>query len=219
MSWGGKSSPVKWKLYNKSLEVWQWVDTAVGKKRVSSKPWITAQWRSVGMNVLDVWRLEVSITDAALFEYKGRGLSLARFEDADFAHGLFQSLYTHRFVQRRNEGHACRKNDTQVWLLSAKDLQRCKRRMSAKAAEPTAGVSVCRALCKQMLDSGVQANLDALGYLGECLLRQVEVYRLQDWFVANFECEPADWVANVCDNGGSGLHDVDLTDVVRKLGE
>ena len=122
MSWGHKTSSVKWKLYYKSKEL---RDAAGGQGW--SKPYIVDLWREVGLDVSNVWRLEVSIKQCNNFMWCGEPLSYAKWRAT--GSDLFQALYTDRFQVRRDEGHKDRSNDTLVDFLiigEAKKMFRCK---------------------------------------------------------------------------------------------
>lgn len=109
-SWGHKTSNVKWKLYYKSKELREGIS---GKG--FNKPYIVDMWRDSGLDVANVWRLEVSLHNCNTFDYDGEKLTFERFMHT--GSDLFQSLYTTRFDVRRNEGHADRTNDTHVDFL------------------------------------------------------------------------------------------------------
>lgn len=114
-SWGSKHSNIKWKVYNKSLEIFE-----IDKQghRTCDKPYIAAEWQRAGWDVLKVWRIEVSISPAAKFQFYGKrlnwNLAINGFEITD----LFVSLYMTRFVVRLNQGHRDKSNDKRVHLLA-----------------------------------------------------------------------------------------------------
>lgn len=110
ISWGHKTSDVKWKLYYKSKELH---DAAGGKW--FDKPYIVDQWRINGMDVENVWRLEVSIKHGGKLDFRGEPITLGVWrEDVTM---LWHSFYRSRFVVRRNEGHKDKTNDEKVYFL------------------------------------------------------------------------------------------------------
>lgn len=111
LNWGHKTSNIRWKLYYKSKEL---RDGAGGKGW--SKPYIVDMWRECGLDENNVWRLEVSIHNASQFEFMGEKLGYYQFMHN--TSNIFKSLYTDRFVVRRNEGHKDKSNDTKVQFLS-----------------------------------------------------------------------------------------------------
>jgi hypothetical protein len=86
-----------------------------------SKPYIVDKWREFGMDIDNVWRLEVSIKHGNNFDYKGNPLTFdALMHDTE---QLFKSLYTSRFIIRKNEGHKDKTNDSQVEFLPVGKLR------------------------------------------------------------------------------------------------
>ena len=110
ISWGHKTSAIKWKLYYKTKELVE----AAGD-RCFDKPYIVDQWQAAGMDVTNVWRLEVSIHNCNQFEYKGKKLSYQLWEQ--FAAEVYASLYQQRFQIRKNQGHKDKTNDKIVQFL------------------------------------------------------------------------------------------------------
>lgn len=113
LSWGCKTSALKVKLYNKSLEI----DAA--HPADCHKPWILSEWDGHLPDVNKVWRLEFSLTDANQFSIDGRRLS---FEDAlssDVLCRYFAEVKSKRFVVRMNQGRreGHKNNDTIVPFL------------------------------------------------------------------------------------------------------
>lgn len=109
-SWGHKTSAVKWKLYYKTKELW---DDGGGKFMM--KPYIVDQWRLAGMDVSNVWRLEVSMKHLNDYSLYGDRVTLDVVRQA--REQLFLSLYNTRFQVRKNEGHSDKSNDTIVPFL------------------------------------------------------------------------------------------------------
>lgn len=151
-SWGHKTSNIRWKLYYKTKEL----RDAAGKKGWS-KPYIVDMWRDVGLDELNVWRLEVAIHHANQFNFLGRKLT---FED--FMHSgteLFNSLYDSRFSVRRNEGHADKSNDTIVDFLPVgrcRQAFKCRRR--DVIAEHNGSLSLLRHLVSDVMTENVLLN-------------------------------------------------------------
>lgn len=117
LSWGSKNSNIKWKLYNKSLEVFEY--EKVGDKVVChcNKQYIVDKWIESGWDVHNVWRLEVSICPMEKYQFHGRTLKFHDLANWFTISDLFTCLYQTKFVCRMNEGHADRSNDTRVYLL------------------------------------------------------------------------------------------------------
>ena len=168
-SWGHKTSDVKWKLYYKTKEL---LDDGGGK--FMAKPYIVDQWRIHGLNIDNVWRLEVSIKHGNGFNFLGEPLSLATIRD--FRSQLYRSLYGNLFTIRRNEHHKDKSNDTVVPFLS---LDRFASRMTnapAKSmAEHTGRIPLLRSLVKSLNDEAVlldrQSRRDVLDHIGRIIQR------------------------------------------------
>lgn len=112
-TFGHKESYIKWKLYNKYKEL--------HISEVCSKPYIEDLWQQCGFDVQSVWRLEVSLKKLCRLNIKGfTGENwLTIF---DMRQQLFMSLYMHRFVIRKCQGHTNRSRDERVFLISPTDV-------------------------------------------------------------------------------------------------
>lgn len=110
ISWGHKTSDVKWKCYYKSKEL----KDAVGGMGWD-KPYIVDQWREAGFDINNVWRLEVSMKGCNQLSWNNEKLTLDCWGSHTVA--LMRDLYTSRFVVRRNQGHKDKSNDDVVEFL------------------------------------------------------------------------------------------------------
>lgn len=117
MSWGSKYSDVKFKLYNKSMEIFETDDKG---RRWCNKPYIHSAWLRHGLEANNVWRLEVSIMGAASYEWRGEKLRWNVTRPEEFT-ALFYDLIAKRFVVRKNEGHTNKRYDTILDLLNIPD--------------------------------------------------------------------------------------------------
>lgn len=109
-SWGHKTTDIKWKLYYKTKEL---LDAGGGKFMM--KPYIVDQWRLHGMDIRNVWRVEVSLKKCNNYLLYGNRLDLGQIE-ANFEE-LFRQLYQSRFQVKINEGHKDRTNDKKITFL------------------------------------------------------------------------------------------------------
>lgn len=114
LSWGGKESVFKWKLYYK------WKEIHEGGVDVCSKPYIEELWKMAGLEPKGVWRLEVSLSHVnrlALPDGKKRVAPLDWWHNrAD----LFASIYGDKFVVREALGHKDRRQDPILNFLDIK---------------------------------------------------------------------------------------------------
>ena len=121
ISWGHKTSDIKWKCYYKSKEL---RDAAGGLGW--DKPYIVDQWREAGFDENNVWRLEVSIHNCNSIMFDGKILTQDCWGNNTVA--LMREFYTSRFVVRANEGHKDKSNDRVVEFLpiSGHHLVKCR---------------------------------------------------------------------------------------------
>lgn len=104
-TWGHKTTAVKWKVYYKSKEL-----AEPNAWRGFEKPYIVDLWRKAGLDVYNVWRVEVSIHHGNGFEVNecaGIPYDLDRAGMERVARGLLAS----RFIIRKAEGHTDKTND------------------------------------------------------------------------------------------------------------
>ena len=108
LSWGGKDSTFKWKLYNKHKELWE--------GGTCSKPYIEEMWRLRGLEPLHVWRLEVSITSLSGIDCD---LVAGRYyrEWWDKAVDIYRNIYADKFVVREDQGHKDKRCDDKLTFL------------------------------------------------------------------------------------------------------
>lgn len=110
ISWGHKTSRVKWKVYYK----WRELTEAAGKVGYE-KPYIVDMWRASGMDPQFCWRLEVSIKYCNGLVADGKVVSLEVF--SRYTRELFLGMVQSRFIVRENQGHKDKTNDRIVhWL-------------------------------------------------------------------------------------------------------
>ena len=152
-SWGHKTSDIKWKLYYKTKEL---ADAGGGK--FMDKPYIVDMWRCAGMDIPNVWRLEVSIKHGNAFMFDGMVLDLETI--AYNRAQIFRSLMSSRFQIHKNEGHKDKTNDTQVQLLDINQgVATFRNAPTKKMAEHNGRIALLRQLVKALDDE--QVLLDA----------------------------------------------------------
>lgn len=110
LTYGSKKSDFKWKLYNKSKEL------KIGTKN-PDKPYIWEEWDAAGMNITNVWRLEVSITKGSGFRVNGRRYEIEDVVSDAYVLGTYGDLLKKRFVIRKNQKHSRKSNDEIVELI------------------------------------------------------------------------------------------------------
>lgn len=121
LSWGHKTTNVRWKLYYKSLElaVMGMRENADGDKLPTwiayDKPYIVDKWREIGLDVANVWRVEVSVKHGKSLMADGDAVPCVM--DWVTMNRIAGSLYRERFILRKNQHHADKSNDERVPFL------------------------------------------------------------------------------------------------------
>lgn len=110
LSWGGKDSTFKWKLY------WKYKELHEGGMGCS-KPYIENIWVEAGMVPKKVWRLEVSIVSSNGLIDVRTGERYPYFDWYRNRVGIYRSVYGDKFVVREFDGHANRRYDPVVQFL------------------------------------------------------------------------------------------------------
>lgn len=149
ISWGHKTSAVRWKLYYKTKEL---ADDMGGA--CLGKPYIVDKWRQNNMDVSNVWRLEVSLHNCNQQEYKGQRLTYSLYKD--YNADIFTAYFSTRFTIRRNEGHADKSNDRVVEFLPIEGLKNTVRYSRAEAlAERSPRITLLRHLVASLEEPAV----------------------------------------------------------------
>ena len=126
ISWGHKTSRVKWKVYYK----WRELTEAAGRVGYE-KPYIVDMWKMAGMDPVYCWRLEVSMKYCNGLVADGKVVSLEVF--SRYTKELFLGMVQSRFVVRENQGHKDKTNDRIVqWLplSNTRMVVRCRQYVS-----------------------------------------------------------------------------------------
>lgn len=148
-SWGHKTSDIRWKLYYKTKEL---LDAGGGK--FYDKPYIIDHWRMHGMDVSNVWRLEVSTHHLNNLTMFNRAITLD--ELAEYREELFLSLYNSRFQVKANQGHKDRTNDDTIPFLPVHNMHSVLRYAEPKnMAEHHGRITLMRHLISSLDDEHV----------------------------------------------------------------
>lgn len=184
ISWGSKRSNIKWKLYNKTKEIFIFDD---GGNRYCTKPYIVEAWERVGIDKENAWRLEVSINPASKFEMFGEVLHLRHLiNKAFFVDELFDAMYTNRFVIRKNEGKKDKSNNTRVHLLDIDKMPRVTQREPTHTLEVAEYVSGLLSAMKERAKAEVQANDQVLTLWTNTAVSICRLGHLEEYFLKTF---------------------------------
>ncbi len=157
MSWGSPYTAVKFKLYNKTKEIFE---LDANGRRWCNKPYIAAAWRQAGINdQFDVWRLEASITGASSFQWYGARLDWDTTRPEIYM-PLYYDLVQSRFVIRKNEGHTNKRYDKIIPFLEipADGLERLRKMPPTGERHIHELAGTIRALVKELDKPEVQAS-------------------------------------------------------------
>lgn len=184
INWGGKDSTFKWKVYYKWLEL----ETAPPEEK---KPWIQDLWQQMGFNARYVWRVEVSISGTNSLRTLGNE-RIAPFQWYEDRVRLFCDIYADKFVVRRKQGHADRRNDEILPFLEVNGRKSIKHALPSTSREGSDPEK--RLTCKiwaELQNGDVQCNRslsDLLkGNLMELLQRPSNVWVLQRMYNVSME--------------------------------
>lgn len=158
LSWGSKASNIKWKLYNKTLEITEVTDKGV---EFCNKPYIRDMWERNGLDPANVWRLEVSIMGAASYQWRGEKLNWDCHK-IEYYTPFFWDIYNYRFVIRANQGHKNRGHDEVLQFLTTPDTSHYRLRKADPIGEVyhTDHAVTLRACIKELERDEVKAFTD-----------------------------------------------------------
>lgn len=205
---------VKWKLYNKSKEVF----VRDGERVHETKPYIVDCWRRAGWDVSGIWRLEVSVQDCAQFEWNGRRLDLSVLSEYEQIWQVFKGLYSKRFVVRVNEGHVCRKNDARVFLvnlLCGDKVQKAKPKSCRESAE---GVAQLRRIAAALSAPSSLLSAKIFAALADAGAAVVEEFGLERYCERVFGTDWMSLCQEVYADAGDGVVDASPVGVEARLG-
>lgn len=178
ISWGHKTTAVKWKMYYKTKEL---LDAMGGVWW--SKPYIVDCWREAELDVKDVWRLEVSIKDCNQLSYNGEPLTWDVWKNCD-PRALFKALYTQRFVVKEAQGHKDKSNDDRIIFLPIRGRDTIRVGRPKGTNQRNGRITLMRHLMKSLEENEVllddTSRENVLWHIGEI----VEHDGLQQYFVA-----------------------------------
>lgn len=185
LSWGSKKSNVKWKLYNKSAEVFEWVKEGDKVVKYCNKPYIVEQWKDTwpDCNEDNIWRLEVSIQPMEKFEFHGEQVRYDNIINQFYVDDLFISMYMTRFITRKREGHKDRSNDTRVFLFGIQGIIGKLRQKEPKESREVAEfVSCLRAAMLQRSKVEVATNSQMMALWTNTAVECVRLGHLEGYF-------------------------------------
>lgn len=198
LSWGAPTTDIKYKLYNKSLEIYQ----PDSKGRTwCSKPYIATEWRKNALDERNVWRLEVSIMGSSSYTWHDEKLAWHTTQRDNFE-PLYYDLCATRWVVRKNEGHKYKKYDTILPFLAIPDTPHVRLRAVPPVNEVhhTDHAVTLRALMKELDRDEVRCNKLIRDNLLHSTMSVIAAANLDGYFYRctgkNFD----EWAAEYIDN-------------------
>lgn len=182
LSWGHKTTEVKWKCYYKTRELRE----AVGNVGWD-KPYIVDAWREARLEENNVWRLEVSIKNCNGLLWRGEPITQDCWGNNTVA--LMRDLYTTRFQVRKEEGHKDKSNDTLVEFLPIKGITQVRCRKYSSMAEHNGRIALLRRLVQSLEDEQVLLDDESR----EDVLQHIERIIRRDRLDAYFRGMVGDW--------------------------
>lgn len=177
LSWGHKTTDVKWKLYYKSKEL---KEAAGGKGW--DKPYIVDCWREAKLNEADVWRLEVSMHNCNGLLWNGEPIT--RDVWGNHTTQLAKDLYKSRFQIRANDGHKDKSNDRHIYFLPIEGMKAVKCKTTDGLCGHNGRIALLRRLVQSLDDEQVLLDRvsreDVLTHIGSIIKRD----NLQRYFQA-----------------------------------
>lgn len=197
ISWGHKTSDVKWKLYYKSKELH---DAAGGKW--FEKPYIVDQWRINNMDVENVWRLEVSIKHGSKLTFGGIPIDLDVWRENKTL--LWHGFYRSRFVIRKSEGHADKRNDEQVLFLPSYETKDVKCMQYDGEQIHNARITLLRKLVQSCDEPEIYMDAPTRKSVIGVVTEMVKRDGLSHYFRGMTGLTLNEWTAEVESKGGEG---------------
>ena len=176
MSWGHKTSSIRWKLYYKTKEL---LDAGGGQ--FMDKPYIVDQWRARDMDISNVWRLEVSLHHLNDYNLYGQRIDLdvLKYQRAS----LFMSLFNSRFKIREDEGHKDKTNDKIIEFLPVENLGSFFERAPAKTMREHHGrITLLRHLAASLDDEHIFLDKLSREAVLEHMSKIIQRDHLQNYF-------------------------------------
>lgn len=206
LTWGHKTTSMKWKCYYKSKEL----KDAVGGIGWD-KPYIVDCWRDAQLDENNVWRLEVSIHDCNQLLWNGEPVTQEVWGNHTVE--LMKDLYRSRFVVRKDEGHADKSNDKVVEFLPINGIRRIKCKQGSGLAEHNGRISLLRRLVQSLDDEQVLLDRESREDVLEHIRRMVRRDGLDHYFAAMVGSEYKEFVEKVRRDAGeketaSGRYDI-----------
>lgn len=208
LSWGAPTSKIRCKLYNKSRE-----QNLLSEGKEPEKPYIVDIWKSAGFDILRMWRLEFSLTSTGQMQWASKNITWNEYFNCNWWYMLFLSLYTNRFIVRKNEGkREGHKNNDKI--ISFIELPTMSRELKwKKNEEPESRPEVVSAIRRAMreLESPIcQSSVYIFDAQSTALQRLIEHTGMGAWFLVRYGKSVNQYCEEIGQNVGAGSFKVGL---------
>lgn len=205
ISHGSKQSSVKWKLYNKTMELASYENGHI----VWNKPYIVDAWEKNGLDPNKVWRLEVSICNAhSMIEQETKDkLRLQNLTDEAIV-SLFISLYNEKYVQRLNQGHVNKHNDPRAYIINFATSYEAKTLRKKEYGEPqpaSADVEQYRALLRALNNTAARCNARVFEHFATAVVDFEALAHLESYAFRTLGMSTEQYCANLYQDVGGGI--------------
>lgn len=209
-TWGSATSDIKWKIYYKSLEI----NAIEGMISKCDKPWIFTEWDAAGMDVKNVWRIEVSLCGACCLRFDEKKITLENALSGEWLSNVFGDMLERRFIIRVNQGRRTDKHnkDTRVPLFSFPWMSvRLRWTRPRDTPAPSAAIVSVRRLMRCLDDSSTMANPIVFNSIANSVIDIVESERLDVYFKDRFGTDPITYFTELSGSIGVGTHNAIAT--------
>lgn len=204
LTWGSQKSEIKVKIYHKSREI-----GLLSEDGESEKPWISAQWKEIGMNIHNVWRLEFSMQGAGQLRYNKQPIKLEDVANNEWLLNVACELYEHRFITRVNQGkRAGHKNKDErkyIYQFPAAAKGLSWQEPKARDYEIPESIKLLRSLMRQVDSPVIMSAKPTFEQYALMIIQLVENHHLDGYFKKTWESECRDYFDNLWDNVGNGI--------------
>lgn len=203
LTWGSAKSEIKVKLYHKSRE------QGLLENADASKPWIVEQWKEIGMDITNVWRLEFSLNGAGQLRWENQPITLDMVCNVEWLFNVCCQLYDTRFIIRKNEGkrQGHKNNDPRVYLFPfptrPAGLQWAE--PQGKDYELPAAITLLRAMMRQIDNPAVMAAKPTFEDYAGTIINLIRDHHLEGYFRRTYDTTSDDYFNDLYNNVGGGL--------------
>lgn len=203
LTWGSQRSDIKVKLYHKSRE------QGLLETSQPAKPWIVEQWKMIGMDIKNVWRLEFSLQGAGQLRWDDKIIRLEDIASNEWLLNAACQMYHTRFIMRHNQGHRAghKNNDPRVYLFPFPHFS-----AGIKWADPQgkdyelpAAITLLRAMMRQIDNPAIMAARPTFEDFANTICNLINDHHLEGYFRRTYDTDSQSYFTDLYNNVGGGL--------------